>query len=139
MIGGVAPARAGVEHLCLGHLPFPSFAARVLKSPHLALVLPGHGAPCWGQIKVPDPILRQSQPAAWGSACAAAWGAVFYQGRSGRTEVNRVQVHFLNICKLLSVTAKGELLGRKLQGFCCSSCTPVLLGLDGRNKGKEEV
>jgi hypothetical protein len=41
----------------------------------------------------------------------AAWGAAFCQGGSGRTEVNGVQVHFSNICKLLSVTEKEKLQG----------------------------
>lgn len=73
--------------------------------------------------------------AAWG----AAWGAVFCQGRSGRTEVNGVQVHFSNICKLLSVTAKEKLLGRKHQVFCAFLLLPKHTYspgyLDGRNTG----
>lgn len=51
------------------------------------------------------------------TACGAALGAAFHQGRSGSTEVNRVQVHFSNICKLLSVTAKNKLLGEETPGF----------------------
>lgn len=137
MIGGVAPARAGIEHLCLGHLPFPSFAARVPSLHTWLWFCPAMAPPAGVRLKVPDPILRQSPPAAWGSACAAAWGAVFYQGRSGRTEVNRVQVHFSNICKLLSVTAKGELLGRKLQGSAALHAPLSTRGLDGRNKRKD--
>lgn len=45
------------------------------------------------------------------TACGATLGAAFYQGKSGSPEVNRVQVHFSNTCKLLSVTAKSKLLG----------------------------
>lgn len=41
---------------------------------------------------------------------------MIHQGRSGSSEVNRVQVHFSNICKLLSVTAKNKLLGEEARG-----------------------
>lgn len=41
---------------------------------------------------------------------------MIHQGRSGSSEVNRVQVHFSNICKLLSVTAKSKLLGEEARG-----------------------
>lgn len=53
------------------------------------------------------------------TACGATLGAAFYQGKSGSTEVNRVQVHFSNTCKLLSVTAKSKLLGEETPGFLC--------------------
>lgn len=66
----------------------------------------------WGSDKSPRP---HPEPE---TACGAAPGAAFYQGKSGSPEVNRVQVHFSNICKLLSVTAKSKLSVRKHQVFC---------------------
>lgn len=40
------------------------------------------------------------------TAHGATLGAAFCQGKSGSTEVNQVQVHFSNTCKLLSVTTE---------------------------------
>ena len=54
----------------------------------------------------------------------AAVGAAFYQGKSGSPKVNRVQVHFSNICKLLSVTAKNKLSGEETPGFLYCSSPP---------------
>lgn len=115
MIGGPGgspqlPARPWVRTGFLGLLghfvqPSSSWNLDSASAASSALPLPWHTLQ--GSDTNPRPRLKA------GTACGAALGAVFHQCRSGSTEVNRVQVHFSNICKLLSVTAKSKPLGEE--------------------------
>lgn len=88
--------------------------------PAVALVLPLPWHTLLGSEESPRPHPKAE------TACGAGLGAAFYQGTSGSTEVNQVQVHFSNMCKLLSVTAKSKLSGEETPVFlyCFSPLSP---------------
>lgn len=101
--------------------PLPSWALARAGSAAGFSSAPALAHALWGSDKSPRPHPEAE------TACGAAPGAAFYQGKSGSPKVNRVQVHFSNICKLLSVTAKSKLSGRKHQVFCTAFLRPLAL------------
>lgn len=115
----------GLEQLSLGlslapGRPSASPVALTHAGPAVALVLP---LP-WHTLLGSDESPRTHPKAE--TACGAGLGAAFYQGMSGSTEVNQVQVHFSNMCKLLSITAKSKLSGEETPVFlyCFSPLSP---------------
>lgn len=111
MVGGAegpAQHQPGVGLVFLGHLPFLLLCGLSTTS-----ALPW--CPLLGSDESPRPH-PEAEP-----ACAAAWVCCVLSRQVWQDEVNGVQVHFSNICKLLSVTAKDKVLGRKHQVFCCFS------------------